>query len=150
MRNATKPDRRAVLRGAGALAALALVGVPFARAEAADEALARAVRDAIGTRTPVDGGIRLALPSVAENGASVPLTVTVTEGKARAIHLFATGNPTPGIASYRLGPAIGRAEVQARIRLARDQAVVALAEMEGGRILRTAAEARVSQSGCVG
>jgi sulfur-oxidizing protein SoxY len=144
----TRPDRRSVLRGAGAVAALALVGVPFSRAEA-DDAVAAAVREAIGARVPVEGGIELTLPAIAENGAMVPLTVSVPGG-ARAIHLFATANPTPGVATYRLGPAVARAEVQTRIRLARDQVVVALAETADGRVLRATAQARVTVGGCVG
>ena len=102
-----------------------------------------------------DGGpIALRLPAVAENGGQVPLTVSVespmTEADhVTAIHVFATRNPTPGVASFHLSPALGRAEVQTRIRLAEDQRVVALARLSDGRVLRAAAEARVVTGGCL-
>ncbi|MCC7429031.1 MAG: hypothetical protein IT557_19235 [Alphaproteobacteria bacterium] len=56
------------------------------------------------------GGLALRLPGIAENGAQVPLTVTakgaLSAGRhVKAIHHFATRNPTPGIASYSFSPA---------------------------------------------
>ena len=42
----------------------------------------------------------------------------------RAIHVFATRNPAPGIGVFHLSPASGRAEVTTRIRLADDQEVI--------------------------
>ena len=65
-----------------------------------------------------------------------------------AIHVFATRNPAPGIGVFRLGPANGRAEVTTRIRLARDQEVIVLAELSDGTLLRQSAFVEVSVGGC--
>jgi sulfur-oxidizing protein SoxY len=141
------PSRRTLLLG------LALV--PFGAARAVgNDALAAAMRDAVGTASPIDGGIRITVPAVAENGAVVPLTVAVdspmTEAShARAIHVFATRNPTPGVASFRLSPALARAEVQTRIRLAEDQTIIVLAQLSDGTVRRATAEVTVTTGGCL-
>ena len=144
-------------RGAlGAAAAVALLALRPARALASGEdALAAAMREAVGDAVPAEGGgITLRLPPVAENGGQVPLTVLVDSpmtaaDHVQAIHVFATRNPTPGVASFHLSPALGRAEVQTRIRLAENQRVVALARLSDGRVLRAAAETSVVTGGCI-
>lgn len=146
------PARRTLLRTAGALATLALVPVPFARA-ATDPAVAQAVAKVVAGRTPKEGGFTLDLPSLSENGAVVPLSVTVESpmtaaDHVQAIHVFATKNPTPGIGTYRLSPLSGRAQVQTRIRLASDQTVIALVELSDGSVLRQTADVRVTVGGC--
>ncbi len=135
------------------LAALALAPLPFA-AVADDDALARAIAEATGGRSPVDGGMTLAAPTVAENGGQVPVTVTVESPQTAAlhvtaIHLFATRNPTPGIATFRLTQAVARPEVTTRIRLAEEQLVVAIAELSDGTLRRATASVRVTTGGCL-
>lgn len=134
-------------------AALALVALPWA-AVAQEEALSAAIREQVGDATPQEGGITLRVPAVAENGGQVPVTVVVESPQTAAshvtaIHLFATRNPTPGIATFRLTPHLARAEVQTRIRLAEEQRVVAVAQTSDGRVLRTAAEVKVTTGGCL-
>lgn len=102
----------------------------------------------------MDGPITVRLPAVAENGGQVPLTVVVDSpmtmaDHVTAIHVFATRNPTPGIASFHLTPAMGKAEVQTRIRLAEDQAIVVLAVLSNGIVWRASGETRVVQGGCL-
>jgi sulfur-oxidizing protein SoxY len=143
------PGRRALLLGLVALPACQALAQPgAAAAEAAIEAVT-------GGRPAEEGGIALRLPPLAENGAQVPLGVMVEspmtpEDHVVAIHLFATRNPTPGLAAFHLSPALGRAEVQTRIRLAEDQQVVAIAVLSDGRIRRAAAATRVASGGCLG
>jgi sulfur-oxidizing protein SoxY len=139
--------RRAVL--------LALCAMPAGRARAQDGALEAAIRAVTGGAAAEEGGIALRLPGLAETGAQVPVTVVVDspmtpEEHVVAIHLFATRNPTPGVASFHLSPALARAEVQTRMRLAEDQAVVAVAVLSDGRVRRAAAETRVATGGCLG
>jgi sulfur-oxidizing protein SoxY len=134
-------------------AAIALVALPFAAA-AQEEAVAAAIREQVGDAPAEEGGITLRAPAVAENGAQVPLTVVVDSPQTAAqhvtaIHLFATRNPTPGIASWRLTPLLARAEVQTRIRLAEEQRVIALAQMSDGTLRRAAVEIRVTTGGCL-
>jgi sulfur-oxidizing protein SoxY len=133
---------------------LTLVMLPLGGAARANPALEAAMRRLIGEARPEDGGMALRLPALAENGAQVPVTVTVDSPMTAAehvsaIHLLATRNPTPGIASFHLTPALARAEVQTRIRLAEDQQVLALAVLSDGRVRRAIAETRVVTGGCI-
>lgn len=134
-------------------AALSLVLLPFA-ALAQEDALQAAIRAELGDAAPQEGGITLRVPATAENGGQVPVTVLVdspqtAERHVTAIHLFATRNPTPGIASFRLSPALARAEIQTRIRLAEHQTIIVLARMKDGTWHRATAEIRVSSGGCL-
>ncbi|MEI6158553.1 MAG: thiosulfate oxidation carrier protein SoxY, partial [Roseococcus sp.] len=84
----------------------------------------------------------------------VPVTVLVDSPQSAArhvtaIHLFATRNPTPGIASFKLGPALARAEIQTRIRIAENQTLVVRARMNDGTVQRATAEIRVATGGCL-
>lgn len=142
-------DRRRLLGAGSALVGLMLVPASFAHA--ADDAVAAAIREAIGDRKIEEGGITLRLPALAENGAQVPLTVALAGvPNAVTVHLFATRNPTPGIASFRLSPAIARTELTTRIRVAEEQTIVALAELSDGRVLRSTATVKVTVGGCIG
>jgi sulfur-oxidizing protein SoxY len=145
-------DRRAFLTATASLFAVTLLPRPFAWA-ALDDEVAAAIRAVVGDREVFDGGIELDLPAVAQNGASVPLTVFVespmtAEEHVRAIRVFATQNPSPGVADFTLTPANCRAEVSTRIRLADHQEVIVLAELSDGRIFRTSAEVEVTVGGC--
>ena len=153
------PTRRATRRAAlGGLMSVvmfrdALAGDHKAGDEEADD-LAAAIRAEIGDAAPRDGGIALRLPPIAENGGQVPLTISIESPMTQAdhvtaIHVFATDNPTPGIASFTLTPGMGRAEVQTRIRLARDQKIVVLAVLSDGQVLRATAETKVALGGCL-
>jgi sulfur-oxidizing protein SoxY len=132
---------------------LSLLALP-ATGLAAEEPLAAAIRDAVGDAPVTEGGIALRVPAIAENGAQVPVGILVESpmtpaDHVTAIHVFATRNPTPGVASFRLTPLLARAEVQTRIRLAEAQQVVVLAQMSDGRVRRAAAEIRVTTGGCL-
>jgi sulfur-oxidizing protein SoxY len=138
-----------VLRGGSGLVVLSLLSP----AEASTPEAA-AIRDLIGDAVPHAGGIRLQVPVMAENGAVVPVTIVVdspmtSDHHVRAIHIIATKNPTPGVASYHLTPASGKAEVSARIRLAERQRIIVLAEMNDGLVRRADAEIGVSVGGCL-
>lgn len=133
--------------------AIALLAVPW-RARGAEDALAGAIREQVGDGQPLDAGIVLRAPATAENGGQVPLTILVESPQTlaehvTAIHVFATRNPTPGVASFRLTPGLARAEVQTRIRLAENQSVIVLAQMSDGRLRRATAEIRVATGGCL-
>jgi sulfur-oxidizing protein SoxY len=133
---------------------LALLVLPFTAAAQTEEALSAAIRDAVGDKLATDGGILLRVPALAENGGQVPLGIVVespmtAQDHITAIHVFASRNPTPGVATFRLTPLLARAEVQTRIRLAEDQRLIVLAETSTGRVMRTSAELRVGAGGCL-
>ncbi|MCK7473487.1 MAG: hypothetical protein MZV49_08135 [Rhodopseudomonas palustris] len=58
-------------------------------------------------------------------------------------HLIATKNPTPGIASFQLTPAAGRAQVSMRVRLAESQTLLVFAGDSDGVVSRAAADIKV-------
>jgi sulfur-oxidizing protein SoxY len=96
----------------------------------------------------------LTLPKIAETGNSVSLTVAVDSPMTPAehvlrIHIFVGGNPEPVAATYHFGVRAGRAEITTRIRLARTQTVLALAEMSDGTVRSATASIVVSLGACV-
>jgi sulfur-oxidizing protein SoxY len=135
--------RRGALALGAAAATAALLPVAPALAGVDD-----AVAAFTGGATPAEGGITLDIPEIAENGASVP--VTVTAPGATAIALFATANPNPGIASFTFGPLAARPVATTRIRLAQSQDVIAVAKLGDGTFVRTTAQVMVTVGGCVG
>jgi sulfur-oxidizing protein SoxY len=133
---------------------LALTLLPIAAAAQGDAALDAAIRDAVGDATITDGGITLRAPATAENGGQVPIAILAESPMTAAdyvtaIHVFATANPTPGVASFRLTPLLARAEVQTRIRLAEAQRIIVLAQHSDGSVKRATAEVRVTTGGCL-
>ncbi|MCU0888954.1 MAG: thiosulfate oxidation carrier protein SoxY [Rubritepida sp.] len=147
------PTRRRAAGLFAAAAAVALLPRPSrAQVAAATEAALARVR---AGRTPVEGRITLRAPAIAENGNAVPLTVQVESPMTAAdhvtrIHVFANGNPTPEVASFQLTPAMGRAQVDTRIRLGQTQDVIVLAETSDGGLFTARAEVKVTIGGCGG
>ncbi|MCS6931149.1 MAG: thiosulfate oxidation carrier protein SoxY [Acetobacteraceae bacterium] len=127
---------------------LSLLALPVAAAAEAD-AVRAAVEEVLRGRAAAEGGIEITAPRVAENGQQVPIALRVPDAEARAIHVIATANPTPGIASFRFHPGIARAEVQTRIRLAESQRVIVLAELADGTLRQAAVEIGVTTGGCL-
>ena len=145
-------QRRAFLAAGGAVLAVTLLPRPLAALTPGSEAEA-AVEKILAGRTPEAGGIAVEVPRVAENGAQVPITVSVDspqtgEDHVTAIHLLAPQNPTPGAGRFRLTPMMARAEVSTRIRLAEEQEILVLAELSDGRVLSAAARIAVTVGGC--
>jgi sulfur-oxidizing protein SoxY len=103
---------------------------------------------------PRETGLTLDLPLLSEDGTSVPLTVAVDSPMSEAdhvreIHLLATRNPSPEIASFTLTPTAGRAEIGTRVRLDGTQSVIAIARTSTGAVLATSREVKVTTSGCL-
>jgi sulfur-oxidizing protein SoxY len=102
-----------------------------------------------------EGKIKLDLPSIAENGLVVPLNVEVESAMTdkdyvKALHIFADGNPNPGVASFYFTPMMPKASAQIRLRLAATQNVVAVAEMSDGSLYTAKREVKVTIGGCGG
>ncbi|SRR6056297_780995 len=135
--------RRGIMAmGAGVAAATLLPALP-ARA---------AVEDAIAEFTggaPVgEGGIALDTPEIAENGNTVP--VSVSAPGAVSIMLLAAGNPSPDVATFNFGPLAATQSASTRIRLAGTQDVVAIAKMSDGSFVQARNEVKVTIGGCGG
>ena len=152
----SSPDafpRRDFLKFGGA--GLMAISVAPITAEATPEQVMSEVKKIIGTKEPQSGRVKVVLPEIAENGGTVPLSVSVespmTEADhVKAIHIFADGNPLPDVAQYFFGPQNGKAEVTLRTRLAKSQAIVALAEMSTGDVYMAQSKVKVTIGGCGG
>lgn len=101
-----------------------------------------------GGAETVEGGITLTAPEIAENGNTVPIEVSAPG--ATAIAIYATGNPTPNVATFNFGPLAGSQAGATRIRLAKTQEVVAIAQMPDGTFHKTSATVKVTIGGCGG
>lgn len=128
-----------VISGGAAAAALALP---------AQAAIDEAIAEITGGAAASEGGITIDAPEIAENGNTVPVSVTA-EG-AKSVSLLADGNPVPGVAKFTFGPMNPTNTVATRIRLARTQNVVAVAEMADGSFQMAKAAVKVTIGGCGG
>lgn len=148
--------REALLLAAGAtMVAAGGVVLNSSPANADAKMIDEALKKLIGDTKPVDGKITLDLPQIAENGNTVPIGVSVespmtADNYVKAVHLFADGNPTPGVASLYFTPMSGKAEASTRMRMAGTQNVVAVAEMSDGKVFRASQEVKVTIGGCGG
>ncbi|WP_335946464.1 thiosulfate oxidation carrier protein SoxY [Salipiger bermudensis] len=95
-----------------------------------------------------DTGIDLTAPEIAENGNTVPIEVSA-EG-ASEILVLATGNPTPGVATFKFGPLAASQYASTRIRLAGTQDVVAIAKLADGSFAKASKTVKVTIGGCGG
>lgn len=145
-------DRRQALKAAGA----GMLAMGFATAaHATPEATAAALSQLGGSATAGSARITVDLPEIAENGATVPINVTVDSPMTAAdhvkhIHVFAEGNPSPEVISFNLSPSNGKAEVGSRIRLSKTQNVVVAAVMSDGSVHTNQKEVKVTIGGCGG
>jgi sulfur-oxidizing protein SoxY len=142
-----------------ALAALAALGagvlVPAsAAAQMPIDIGVRAVKELVGDKRVMLGRVQAAVPTLTDNGNSVPIRITVqspmTEADhVRRVHLYVEGNPRPKIAVYEFGPHAARAEVSTRIRLAGTTRVYAIAELSSGEFWADARDVTVTISACL-
>jgi len=147
-------DRRQFASGAAALAGL-LVSSGGLGAQPTEPAWQQVFKTLVGDTKPIEGKVSLELPEIAENGNTVPVTVSVESPMTatdyvKAIHILATENPQPGVATFHFSPLSGKASAASRMRLARTQEVVALAELSDGKFLVGRRTVKVTIGGCGG
>lgn len=135
--------RQWIMLGAGAVAAAGLAPLGAA-AKPMDEALAGFTDGADIT----DGDIDLSTPEIAENGNTVPIEVSAPG--AVAIAIFAEGNPEAEVVTFRFGELAASQSASTRIRLAKTQNVIAVAQMADGSFVRAARTVKVTIGGCGG
>jgi sulfur-oxidizing protein SoxY len=103
--------------------------------------------------TPVADKIAVDLPELADNGNFVPITMTVDSpmtdsDHVKAIHIVSTANPVALVATFHLSPINAVARVQSRMRLAKTQDVIVLAELSSGQLLISTTAVKVTIGGC--
>jgi sulfur-oxidizing protein SoxY len=147
--------RRDFVLGAGAVALLAGMLGAARKADAAEHSarFKSALAALIGAATPREGGIEMDLPDAVENGDYVPLALAVAspmtpESHVTAIHLLSTANPRATVATFRFTLLSGKARVTSRMRLAKTQEVVAVAELGDGTFLMSTRTVDVKVGGC--
>ena len=145
-------SRRQLL--AASAGALAVAGFGVAPAQAANNAQ-DLIKAFTGGKPATEAKVKLDLPEIAENGNTVPMTVTVESPMTEASHVtevlvLADGNPNAGVATFHFSPASGVAEANTRIRLATTQNIIAIAKMNDGSFVMASKQVKVTIGGCGG
>jgi sulfur-oxidizing protein SoxY len=140
-----------------ALAAIASLAAFLAPklALADEQAVAAEIRKLYGDKKFDSGKVKLDVPEIAENGLVVPVNVEVEspmteQDYVKAVHVFADGNPQPGVVSYKFTPACGKAAASTRMRLAQTENIICIAEMSNGSLYMAKANVKVTVGGCGG
>lgn len=147
-------SRRTLLtRLASGVAAVLLPGQALAADDDRTPQFQDALNTLLGDREAAVRDVVLELPDLAENGNMVPFTVSVAspmtdDDHVKTITILSTGNPQPVIARFHLTPANGRAQIMGRLRLARTQDVIAIAELNSGALVSGTANVKVTVGGC--
>ena len=146
-------SRRDTLK-AGAVGAVALALAPrLAHADAA--AVEAEIKKLYGDKKGAEGKVKLDVPQIAENGLVVPINIEVESPMTdkdfvKSVHVWADGNPSPGVLSYTFTPEAGKASASARMRLAITQNILCIAEMSDGKLFTAKTQVKVTIGGCGG
>jgi sulfur-oxidizing protein SoxY len=143
--------RRALALGAGALAAASLGALPALAKNDSEEL----IKKFAGGKEPAKGKVKLDLPEIAENGNTVPMTVSVEspmteQSYVTDLMIVADANPRAGVVTFRFSPMSGVAEANTRLRLAETQNVIAVAKMNDGSVFMDSKLVKVTIGGCGG
>jgi len=135
-------------------AALTFIGLDE-RASAAAKEAAEQIAKFTGGKTAENGKISIELPEIAENGNTVPLSVSVdapmgADNYVSEILVVADGNPNPGVATFHFSPLSAKAQASTRIRLATTQNIIAVAKTSKGEFLTGQRLVKVTVGGCGG
>ena len=113
-----------------------------------------AFKELTGDTIPDTALITLELPEQAENGNIVPYTLTVEspmteQDYVKTLHLLSTANPNSKVASFHFTPQSGLAKVTGRMRLAKTQDVICIAELSNGMKVMGTTRVEVALGGCL-
>lgn len=149
MRSLSRRD--ALLIGAGSVLVLTVSDVAFATPKEAADDIAKFT----GGKTATQGKISIELPEIAENGNTVPLSVTVESPMTADDHItditvIADGNPNPGVITFHFTPLSGKAEAATRIRMAATQNIIVVAKTNKGDFFTEQKQVKVTIGGCGG
>lgn len=137
-----------------ALATGATVLIPLGAFAKGEDAMMVMKKFTGGTEAS-DGKITLEMPEIAENGNTVPLTISVdspmtADSYVKRVIIVSEGNPRPEVVTFNFTPRSGVAEASTRMRLAKTQNVAAIAEMSDGTFRMTKSQVKVTIGGCGG
>lgn len=143
--------------GIAAAASVAVPAVSFAddKPKSPNEMSYNTALQAItGGKTPIkSSNLKLKAPEIAENGAVVPVTVTVdspmtSDNYVKSIHVLASKNANVRCTDVHLSPANGKAMLATRIKLGSTQDVVVIAKISNGDIYIASQNVKVTIGGC--
>ena len=144
--------RRQALSISGCAIAAAAIGIrPAFAANNSQEVIDKFT----GGKAAKEGKITLDLPQIAENGNTVPISVSVESPMTKSdyvkrVLVVADANPRAGVATFNFTPSSGVAEASTRMRLAQTQNLVAVAEMSDGSFYMVKRQVKVTIGGCGG
>ena len=147
-------SRRAALALGAGSAAFGIVGWGERATAAAKEAAEEIAKFTSG-KTAENGKIAIELPEIAENGNTVPLSVSVdapmtADNYVSEVLVVGDGNPRPGVALFHFSPLSGKAQASTRIRLAATQNIIVVAKTSGGQLFTSQKLVKVTIGGCGG
>lgn len=145
--------RRTAMKAAAFAAVATVLAGRLAKAD--EKAVAEELKKLYGDKPMAPGKIKLDVPEIAENGLVVPINVEVespmtASDYVKSVHVYADGNPLPGVVSYAFTPECGKAAASTRMRLAQTQNIVCVAEMSNGALHTAKANVKVTIGGCGG
>jgi sulfur-oxidizing protein SoxY len=146
-----RPSRRELLVAGGLSAAALIIGSRCAFAEPPD--VEAELKKLFGGKPMQDAKIKITLPEIAENGIQVPISFEAEspmtpDNYVKSLHIFADGNPFPQVFTYHFTPEAGRAAGTNKIRLAKTQNIIAVAEMSDGTLNMVKSPIKVTLGGC--
>ena len=154
-------ERRGFLKGLAGTCALTAVAMPTislakeAKPKSPNEMSYKKALDVItgGKGAKDSDKVSLVVPEIAENGAVVPVKVTIDapmeeNNYVKSIHVLATKNSNARCADVFLTPANGKAYFATRIKLGGTQEVVAVAELGDGTFVKAHKSVKVTIGGC--
>jgi sulfur-oxidizing protein SoxY len=145
--------RRELLRSVCAgTAALGGAVLPPISSFSGDDALAF-VAKTFGRGATMSSRVQLTMPSVFPTGYTVPMDIAIDtamtdDDHVRSVRVFAPGNPLLEVAGFNFVAGRSVPRVSTRIRLAKPQFVVAIAEMNDGALLANKVWVDVATDGC--
>jgi sulfur-oxidizing protein SoxY len=147
-------SRRKVL-ALGASGAVLVTLVDAAPALATPAEAAAAIAKFTGGKAAEQGKITIELPEIAENGNTIPLSVSVDHPMTAGSHVsevlvVTDANPRPGVATFHFTPMSGRAMAATRIRLATTENVIVVAKTSDGKLFTVQKQVKVTIGGCGG
>jgi len=126
----------------GAVRAAAFYPVPRLESGPASEMLAALQK----AQPALSADIRILVPSIAEDGASVYLECSTSLPDVDALTIFADRNPQPLLAAFWIGPGVVP-ELKTRVRLAQTSNVWVVVRSRG-QFFRAAKQVVVTVGGC--
>lgn len=147
-------ERRKLLGGSLGLAAFSLFGAS-STSFASEEDVVAAIKAIAGDAEVGSGTVKLIAPEIAENGNSVPISVSVDspmseDDYVESVVILAEGNPNPEVVTFNFSPVSGEATASTRMRLAKTQNVIAVAKLSNGSVFSDTRNVKVTIGGCGG